>query len=78
MGRIATNTKVQIKNLANRGMLLDYDEAKIKEFLLGIGYYRLGFYWNPFEKDEHRENLMFNKLFVAYYYYICDNNDNFY
>ena len=33
-------------------MILDYEESKIKEFLLDIGYYRLGFYWNPFEIDK--------------------------
>jgi len=49
MGKIATNTLKQIEILQNRGMVLDFDEAKIKEILLDIGYYRLGFYWNPFE-----------------------------
>ena len=27
------------------------DEAKAKEVLLDVGYYRLGFYWFPFEKS---------------------------
>ena len=53
MGNIATNTKVQIQTLESRGMDLDLEESKIKEILLDIGYYRLGFYWNPFEIDNN-------------------------
>ncbi len=30
------------------------DEAKAKEILLDIGYYRLGYYWFPFEKSYPR------------------------
>jgi abortive infection bacteriophage resistance protein len=51
MGKIATNTIVQIETLKDRGMDLDFSEDKVKEFLLDIGYYRLGFYWYPFEVD---------------------------
>lgn len=70
MGRLATNTSVQIQYLKDRGMILDFDEAKIKEFLLDIGYYRLGFYWNPFEKDiEHnfKEGTKFSDVIKLYY-----------
>lgn len=49
MGNIATDTETQIENLTQRGMLLDYPNEKIVEILLDIGYYRLGFYWHPFE-----------------------------
>lgn len=39
----------QIKELEEKGVILDYDENKIKEILLDIGYYRLGFYWFYFK-----------------------------
>lgn len=45
----ATSVEDQIKKLSERGMDLDLEELKIKEILLDIGYYRLGFYWHPFE-----------------------------
>lgn len=70
MGRLATNTSVQIQYLKDRGMIHDFDEGKIKEFLLDIGYYRLGFYWNPFEKDiEHnfKEGTKFSDVIKLYY-----------
>jgi abortive infection bacteriophage resistance protein len=70
MGNIATNTSVQIKLLADRGMILDYEEAKIKEILLDIGYYRLGFYWYPFEKNENHEfqdDTKFSNVVALYY-----------
>lgn len=47
MGRIATSVKDQIQKLKDRGMEFDCEESKDKEILLDIGYYRLGFYWNP-------------------------------
>lgn len=51
MGRIATNISQQIATLESRGMVFDLSPEKVKEILLDIGYYRLGFYWNPFEID---------------------------
>ncbi|SDH81192.1 Abi family protein [Winogradskyella thalassocola] len=51
MGKKATTIDVQIAKLRSRGMILDLDIEKIKEHLLDIGYYRLGFYWYPFEVD---------------------------
>ena len=45
----ATDVNRQIDILKSRGMLID-DELKAKEYLWDIGYYRLGFYWFPFEK----------------------------
>ncbi len=70
MGKTATNTIKQIQHLKDRGMDLDYEESKIKEFLLDIGYYRLGFYWNPFEKDdEHNfiDGTKFSTVIKLYY-----------
>lgn len=70
MGQKATNTIEQIKLLKNRGMILDYDESKIKEFLLDIGYYRLGFYWNPFEIDKShnfKKDTKFSDIIKLYY-----------
>lgn len=70
MANIATNTTQQIQILSNRGMNLDYSEEKTKEILLDIGYYRLGFYWHPFEKDkEHNfeENTKFSNVVNLYY-----------
>ncbi|WP_430811869.1 MULTISPECIES: Abi family protein [unclassified Carboxylicivirga] len=70
MGIIATNTSVQIGKLKERGLNLDLGEEKIKEVLLDIGYYRLGFYWNPFEIDgEHnfRPEAKFSDALALYY-----------
>ncbi len=51
MGKTATTIEEQIETLRNRGMTIP-DEAKAKEHLLDIGYYRLGFYWYYFEIDK--------------------------
>lgn len=54
MGSKATTIEQQIEKLSGRGMIFE-NEAEInkaKEILLDIGYYRLGFYWNPFEIDK--------------------------
>jgi len=70
MGNIATNFNEQIKRLSDRGMELDYENDKIKEILLDIGYYRLGFYWNPFEKDDKhnfQEGTKFSDAVTLYY-----------
>lgn len=47
--KTATTIDEQINKLKQRGMIIS-DEAKSKEILSDIGYYRLGFYWFPFEK----------------------------
>lgn len=70
MGNIATSIKEQIQRLNERGMELDLDEEKIKEILLDIGYYRLGFYWNPFEIDENhnfKPGTKFSHIIDLYY-----------
>lgn len=70
MGNIATSFGEQIKRLEERGMNLDYDQEKVKEILLDIGYYRLGFYWNPFEKNrkhEFKDGTKFSDAVSLYY-----------
>ena len=48
MGKEAIDIDQQICLLKERGMLIN-NEDKAKEVLLDVGYYRLGFYWFPFE-----------------------------
>jgi len=70
MAGIATSVEDQIEKLCDRGMNLDLPEAKIKEILLDIGYYRLGFYWYPFEinKDhDFKEGTKFSTVIDLYY-----------
>lgn len=70
MGQIATTIEQQIQLLKDRGMVFDCDDAKIKEHLLDIGYYRLGFYWRPFEIDENHnfaEGTKFSDVISLYY-----------
>lgn len=50
----ATTVYEQIEKLKSRGMIIDNDD-KAKENLLDIGYYRLGFYWFPFETTYPRK-----------------------
>ena len=59
--KTATEITMQIEKLRKRGMLLE-NEALAKDFLLNVGYYRLGFYWFHFEQKElqdrqHPHNL---------------------
>ncbi len=70
MGNIATNTDEQINILKRRGMNFDCNLEKVKEHLLDIGYYRLGFYWNPFEKDKQHNfepDTKFSNVIKLYY-----------
>jgi abortive infection bacteriophage resistance protein len=70
MCKVATNTITQVQILKSRGMILDCDEAKVKEILHDIGYYRLGFYWNPFEMDDDhnfKEGTKFSDVVSLYY-----------
>ncbi|WP_167605515.1 Abi family protein [Maribellus sediminis] len=70
MGNIATDTTTQIALLKERGMTLDLPEDKVKEHLLDIGYYRLGFYWYPFQKNtdhEFIEGTKFSDVIKLYY-----------
>lgn len=70
MANLATSIEDQLLKLQQRGMILDMEENKIKEVLLDIGYYRLGFYWHPFEIDEShnfQENTRFSNVLSLYY-----------
>lgn len=70
MGGIATNVDNQILKLQERGMVLDLEPEKVKEILLDIGYYRLGFYWNPFEinaNHQFQEGTLFSNAVTLYY-----------
>jgi abortive infection bacteriophage resistance protein len=61
MGKIATNIDEQLDLLEGRGMVLG-DRDKAKEYLLDIGYYRLGFYWHYFETDAQHNFLANTKV----------------
>ena len=72
MGRKATRIEKQIEILKNRGMELDYSHEKVKEILYDIGYYRLGFYWNPFEVDKDHNFESGTKFSTAVKLYYLD------
>lgn len=74
--KFATTIEDQIEKLKQRGMQID-DENKAKENLLDIGYFRLGFYWFPFERTYprkiHRNHLFkegsdFDHAIKLYYF----------
>jgi abortive infection bacteriophage resistance protein len=70
MGKKASNVKEQLTILEERGMIFDCGKEKTEEVLLDIGYYRLGFYWFPFEIDKEH-NLepatLFSNVINLYY-----------
>lgn len=70
MTKKATTVDQQIEILRERGMNFDMEIEKVKEILLDIGYYRLGFYWNPFEIDPNHNFISGTKFsdVVALYY----------
>lgn len=76
MDKLATNVDEQIALLESRGMVIT-DKEKAKECLLDIGYFRLGFYWFPFEKSyprktnrthEFKEGTCFDYAIRLYYF----------
>jgi abortive infection bacteriophage resistance protein len=75
----ATTIDEQISILRKRGMII-FDEDKAKEMLLDIGYFRLGFYCFPFEKDypkkDSRDHVYVTDTkfedVVRLYYFDCD------
>lgn len=76
MEKLATNVDEQIEKLESRGMTIG-DRDKAKECLLDIGYFRLGFYWFPFEKSyprkanrthEFKEGTHFDYAIRLYYF----------
>ena len=72
MAGIATSVENQMKKLRERGMDLDLEEDKIKEILLDIGYYRLGFYWHPFEIDKDHNFAVGTKFSTVIDLYYLD------
>ena len=70
MGNTATTFNEQIALLEKRGMVIDMEPNKVKEILLDIGYYRLGFYWHPFVIDENHNlfhGIKFSDIVNLYY-----------
>ena len=70
MGKKATTISEQIQKLKDRGMHLNLGENKAKEVLLDVGYYRMGFYWHPLEKDNNhnfKEGAKFSDALDLYY-----------
>lgn len=72
----ATTIDEQIAILRNRGIIIS-NEEKAKENLLDIGYFRLGFYCFPFEKDYplkdnrthvYKERTIFENIVKLYYF----------
>lgn len=57
----ATTVEKQIDKLRSRGMIIE-NEDKAKETLLDIGYFRLGFYWFPFEVTFPRKRQRCHQL----------------
>lgn len=70
MTKKATTVDEQIEILRTRGMNFDMDIDKVKEILLDIGYYRLGFYWHFYEigkTHEFKEHTNFSDIVALYY-----------
>ena len=76
MAKLATDVEEQIALLESRGMVIS-DKEKAKECLLDIGYFRLGFYWFPFEKTyprktnrthEFKDGTCFDYAISLYYF----------
>lgn len=72
----ATTIDEQIKKLKERGITI-LNEEKAKENLLDIGYFRLGFYFFPFEKTfpakrsrthEYAKGTLFDNAVKLYYF----------
>ncbi len=61
MGNKAITLDEQIALLRSRGMIIS-DEEKAKEVLFDVGYYRLGFYWFPFEETYPNKNNRTHKF----------------
>lgn len=76
MGRKAISLDKQIDLLRERGMIIN-DVEKAKEVLFDVGYFRLGFYWFPFEQTypnkhhrthEFKEGSNFDDAVRLYYF----------
>lgn len=69
MGHKATTIDEQIDLLKNRGLSVK-DDDKAKEYLLDIGYYRLGFYWFYFQNSKDHsfnQNIDIEDIIKLYY-----------
>ncbi|WLD23837.1 Abi family protein [Flavobacterium dauae] len=69
MGLKATTIDEQIDLLKNRGLSVK-DDDKAKEYLLDIGYYRLGFYWFYFQNSQDHnfnQNIDIEDIIKLYY-----------
>jgi abortive infection bacteriophage resistance protein len=77
MGKKATSVKEQIDKLIGRGLIMDWGKEKAEEILLDIGYYRLGFYWNPFEIDDQHNFEKGTKFSDIVYLYYLDTDLKF-
>ena len=74
MGNVATDVVTQINILKSRGLIIN-DEAKARETLLDIGYYRLGFYWHYFQANRSNHTFQPGVTFedvVSLYYFDFD------
>jgi abortive infection bacteriophage resistance protein len=70
MANKATTINEQVEKLKSRGLIFDSGIEKVKEVLLDIGYYRLGFYWSPFEIDKDhnfKPGTKFSDVLALYY-----------
>lgn len=76
MGRTAITLDEQIALLRSRNMTIT-DEEKAKEILFDVGYFRMGFYWFPFEvtyplkhhrTHEFKEGTDFDTAVKLYYF----------
>lgn len=72
MGNVAISIDKQIKLLKERGIDFEgFKTEKIKEILLDIGYYRLGFYWydlrNSDDSHHFQEGTKFQTVIDLYY-----------
>lgn len=71
MGDIALSIDNQIKRLSEKGLDLScYSNSKLKEILLDIGYYRLGFYSYYFmddRKEKFMNNIKISEIIDLYY-----------
>lgn len=74
--KTATTIEEQIELLDSRGMKFA-NKGKAKEILLDIGYYRLGFYWFPYEQTypaknnrnhKFQEGTSFANVVTLYYF----------
>ncbi len=55
-------------------MYLNLGEDKAKEVLLDVGYYRMGFYWHPLEKDKDHNFKAGTKFSDALDLYYLDSD----